>query len=92
MARADRDPLHERAQALGLHGLCARWPELGDEPWVAKLVEIEESERRRRSLVRRLAHAKIGAVRPIADFDWKHPKKLARDRIEEQAPAARGRG
>lgn len=83
MARADRDPLHERAQALGLHGLCARWSELGDDPWVARLVEIEESERRRRSLERRLAHAKIGAVRPMADFDWKHPKKIPRDRIEE---------
>lgn len=83
MARADRDPLRARVQGLGLHGLCARWTEIGDEPWVTTLVEIEESERRRRSLERRLAAAKIGAARPMADFDWKHPKKIPRDRIEE---------
>jgi DNA replication protein DnaC len=83
MARADRDPLHERAHALGLHGLCTRWNELGDAPWVPELVEIEESERRRRSLERRLRTAKIGAVRPIADFDWKHPTKIPRGQVEE---------
>ena len=83
MARADRDPLYERAHALGLHGLCARWNELGDAPWVPQLVELEESERRRRSLERRLRTAKIGAVRPIADFDWRHPTKIPRAEIEE---------
>ena len=83
MARADRDPLYERACALGLHGLCARWGELGDAPWVRQLIEVEESERRRRSLERRLRSAKIGAVRPMADFDWKHPKKIPRGQVEE---------
>ena len=83
MARSDRDALRERAEGLGLYGLCARWAEVGAEPWVARLVELEEEERRRRSLERRLAAAKIGAVRPMADFDWKHPKKIPRDRIEE---------
>ena len=83
MARADRDPLYERACALGLHGLCARWGEFGDAPWVPLLIEVEESERRRPSLERRLRRAKIGAVRPMADFDWKHPKKIPRGQVEE---------
>lgn len=83
MPKLDREPLLERARALGLYGLVARWPDLAHEPWVAHLVDLEESERRRRSLDRRLRHARLGPMRPLADFDWKYPKKIARPLIEE---------
>src|SRR5690606_828095 len=38
MPKLDREPLLERARALGLYGLVARWPDLAHEPWVAQLV------------------------------------------------------
>jgi hypothetical protein len=31
----------ERAAKLGLYGLLARWDELGEEPWVERLLEVE---------------------------------------------------
>jgi DNA replication protein DnaC len=83
MAKHEHDTLLKRAQDLGLHGLCARWDELGAEAWISTLLGIEEDERRRRSQQRRLEEAKIGAVRPMADFDWKHPRKIERGRVQE---------
>jgi len=75
--------LRERARALGLHGLLLRWDELGREPWIPRLLEVEEEERSRRSLLRRLRNARIGRFKPIADFDWKWPREIPRQRIEE---------
>lgn len=75
--------MRERACALGLHGLWLRWDEFGREPWIAQLLEIEESERSRRSLERRLRNARIGRFKPIADFDWKWPREVPRQRIDE---------
>jgi len=83
MAKAEREALRGRAQELGLYGLCARWTEICGEAWIPTLIELEEAERRRRSLQRRLDDARIGTVRPMADFDWKHPRKLSRARVEE---------
>lgn len=34
------DPLRLRARALGLYGLVARWSEVSQEPWPARVVEI----------------------------------------------------
>lgn len=75
--------LRQRALALGLHGLLARWDELAHEPWLRTVLDIEEAERQRRSLERRLAAAKLIAMKPIADFDWKHPKTIDRGLVEE---------
>ena len=70
-----RDNLKQRASALKLHGLIAHWEETpeADWPWVRKLIEWEELERRRRGLERRLAAAHIGRFKPLADFDWSWP-------------------
>lgn len=77
------DQLAQRARRLGLYGLLARWQELGDQPWVATLIDIEEAERSRRSLERRIRTSKVGRFKPIADFDWSWPDKVDRPLIEE---------
>lgn len=75
--------LCSRARRLGLYGLVDRWDEMGDEPWVEELLDIEEKERGRRSLERRLRNAKIGRFKPMADFDWEWPKKIDRDLVTD---------
>jgi DNA replication protein DnaC len=77
------DELMQRARRLGLNGLLSRWPELGEQPWVATLIDYEETERQRRSLQRRLRNSKVGRFKPIADFDWSWPAKIDRPLIEE---------
>ncbi len=72
-----------RLRRLGLYGLLGQLPELLAEPWLARVVDIEEAERTRRSLKRRLDHARLGAFKPIAEFDWAWPTKCDRAAIEE---------
>jgi DNA replication protein DnaC len=70
-----RDQLKQRAVALKLHGLSAHWDEVlaAEWPWVQKLIEWEEVERKRRGLERRMSAAHIGRFKPLADFDWSWP-------------------
>lgn len=75
--------VRERLRRLGLHGLLARWTEIADKPWLVELLAIEEDERQRRSLDRRLRNARIGAFKPMADFDWAWPKRIDRAAVEE---------
>lgn len=75
--------LRARLRQLGLFGLLARADEIANKPWLDELLNIEEAERQKRSLARRLRHARIGAFKPIADFDWAWPKKIDRQGIEE---------
>jgi len=77
------DNLLLRAQKLGLYGLVAHWSELRTHELVERLVEVEEHERKRRSLERRLKRSKIGAAKPMADFDWDWPSKIDRRQIED---------
>ena len=58
-------------------------PEILHEPWLARVIDIEDTERARRSLKRRLAHTRLGSFKPLADFDWLWPKKCDRAQIEE---------
>jgi DNA replication protein DnaC len=74
--------LHARAKALHLHGLLANWEEVATEDWVQRLIEWEEQERARRSLVRRLQDAHIGRFKPLCDFDWNWPKRCDRTAVE----------
>lgn len=71
------------AQALGLHGLLAQWSEVSDAEWLPWLLRLEEEERRRRSLDRRIRASTIGRFKPMADFDWSWPKKIDREAVEE---------
>lgn len=75
--------LQQRLEALKLHGLLAHFDEIAEKPWLAPLVEWEETERARRGLERRLKRARLGSFKPLADFDWSWPKKIDRPQIEE---------
>ncbi len=72
-----------RQRALGLYGLAVQDECLLAEPWVERVIDIEDRERQRRSLKRRLTNARIGAFKPIADFDWQWPKHIDRKLVDE---------
>ena len=76
------EQLRNRAAALRLNGVVAHWPEVATANWVPQLIQWEEEERTRRSLERRLADARIGRFKPLADFDWKWPARCDRGAIE----------
>jgi DNA replication protein DnaC len=73
----------QRLRQLSLYGLLAQAETLLHEPWLARVIEIEDAERARRSLKRRLTEARLGAFKPITDFDWSWPTKCERSLIEE---------
>lgn len=75
--------LRERLRRLGLFGLLANCDEIRDKPWINELLGLEEAERKRRSLDRRLRAARIGTFKAIADFDWSWPKSVDRSAVEE---------
>ena len=72
-----------RLRQLGLYGLLAQVETLMLEPWFARVIEIEDAERTRRSLKRRLDDVHLGAFKLIADFDWAWPTQCDRGLIEE---------
>lgn len=75
--------LKARLKALGLFGLIACFDQIADKPWLREVLAVEERERQKRGLERRLRHARIGAFKPMVDFDWKWPKKLDREAVDE---------
>lgn len=75
--------LKARATKLGLHGLVACWGDHGQAAWVPTLLELEEAERARRGLERRVRAARVGRFKLMADFDWSWPREIDRERIED---------
>ena len=75
--------LRARLRKLGLYGLLAQWDEIGNQPWLRQMIAIEEAERQRRSLARRLRGSRLGAFKPIVDFDWSWPRRIDRQAVEE---------
>ena len=73
----------QRLRRLGFYGLLAHAETLLNEPWLARVIDIEDTERARRSLKRRLDNSRLGAFKSIADFDWAWPAKCDRSLIEE---------
>src|SRR6266702_7745883 len=61
--------LRERLLRLGLHGLLANLESIRHEPWLPQLLQIEETERARRSLRRRLKAARLQKYNP-SGFGW----------------------
>ena len=53
------------------------------DPWLARVIELEDAERQQRSLKRRLNNARLGAFKPLADFDWAWPTKCDRPLLQE---------
>lgn len=83
MTAMPKEELRARLRQIGLFGLLAHADDIADKPWLHELLNIEEAERQRRSLARRLRHARIGSFKALADFDWKWPRKVDRQGIEE---------
>ena len=79
----DRDLLRQRLAKLGLWGLLRAIDESPPQPWLDEVIDVEEKERRRRSLERRLRSSRIGAFKPIGDFDWAWPSKADRATFDE---------
>lgn len=75
--------LKTRLQRLGLFGVISKWEAIGDDDVVERIVEIEEDERRRRSLERRIKSACLGPLKSMSDFDWEWPEKIDRDAVED---------
>ena len=83
--------LPEGLRALGLRRTAA---ELADvlaratrHRWspvqvLEELVRAEHQDRAQRSLERRLAQARLGPFKPMADFDWAWPKTVERAAVE----------
>ena len=81
----DEKLLKSRARDLGLYGLLTHFDDIkpSDYAWVARLLDWEEQEHKRRSLERRLRNARLGAFKQMPDFDWTWPKQCDRQLIEE---------
>jgi DNA replication protein DnaC len=77
------ESVQAQLRQLGLYGLLAHASNLVHEPWLAHVIDIEYSERQRRSLHRRLSDAHLGAFKTLADFDWQWPEKCDRSLLEE---------
>jgi DNA replication protein DnaC len=75
--------LLQRAKALKLHGIVARWEEIQEMPWVEEFIRWEEEERSHRGLKQRLHSARLDRFKPLTEFDWSWPKKCDREAIEE---------
>src|SRR5690554_3148062 len=87
-AAENLESLKQRLTQLGLYGLLAHWEEVATKPWLPELLGLEERERQRRSLERRLRTAKIGSIKPMSDFDWTWPPQ-DRPRGDRRALCAR---
>ena len=77
------DELRRRLEALGLRGLLDNWAEFQEATWLPRLVEIEEEDRGRRGLERRIRNARLGRFKPYADFDPIWPEKLDEDLLQD---------
>jgi DNA replication protein DnaC len=73
-----------RRTAAELSDLIARATKdrLGLVQRLELLADIEEDDRTKRSLERRLQCSKLGRFKPICDFDWQGPKRIDRERVE----------
>ncbi|HXH28419.1 MAG TPA: IS21-like element helper ATPase IstB [Candidatus Polarisedimenticolia bacterium] len=77
------EQLRRRAQRLGLYGVLSDFDALCQQPWLEPLLAREEAERARRSLQRRIQSARIGRFKDMADFDYRWPRKLDREQLDD---------
>jgi DNA replication protein DnaC len=88
---SDVTTLHQRLHALGLTAAADGLDDLVSlatkKRWsptqlFEHVADIEERERGRRSLERRLSRSHLGKFKTIADFDWNWPTKIDRSLVE----------
>lgn len=85
------DNLTDRLRALGLLVTSAtlndvvatatkkRW---GPRQLLEYIADVEEKDRARRGLERRMARSRLERFKPMADFDWNWPDKIDRELVE----------
>jgi DNA replication protein DnaC len=78
-----RSELEATLKKLHLFGCLAQLDELENEPWLTRLVALENEERTRRSLENRMRLSGLGSYKAVCDFDWTWPKKIDRSLVEE---------
>ena len=73
-----------RVTAEQLSDLVARATKerLGAAQLLELVCDLEEKDRARRSLERRLQRSRLGRFKTVADFDWSWPSRIDRDRVE----------
>lgn len=86
--------LRARLHALGLLSIASeaddivalatkkRW---GAAQLLEHITDLEERDRSKRSLDRRLSRSRLGKVKALADFDWSWPTKIDRPLVEAAA-------
>jgi len=68
---------------LKLYGLAANYENYRNEPWLQNLLQLEQDERKRRSLENRLRLANLGSYKPMVEYDWSWPTAVERYQCEE---------
>jgi DNA replication protein DnaC len=71
------------AKKLGFKALAANWNDYAGEPCIKKLLKLEEEDKNRRSLERRIRESQIKEMKPASDFDWNWPTSIDRELVEE---------
>jgi DNA replication protein DnaC len=79
----ERNELRNLADRLGFKGLAANWSDFANEPAIKRLLEVEEEDKNRRSLERRMRESQIKEMKPASDFDWSWPTSIDRELVEE---------
>jgi len=83
--------LRSNLRTLGLFRVAEDWSDFvaraTKHRWsptliLEELARLEMHERAKKSIERRMASARLGRFKTIADFDWNWPKKIDRDAVE----------
>jgi len=75
--------LKNLASKLGFHAIANNWNEYAECEWLEGLLLREQKEKEKRNLDTRMREAKIGAFKPISEFNWSWPEHIDREQIEE---------
>jgi DNA replication protein DnaC len=84
-------PLPDTLKSLGLRHTAAHLDDVvalaTKRRWsptqlLEHLADLEQQERARRSLERRLLRSRVGRFQPMSEFDWNWPKRVDRPAIE----------
>jgi DNA replication protein DnaC len=81
----DLDPaeIPARLKTLGLFGLLGCLPQIADKPWLREVLAVEERERQKRGLERRLRNSRVASFKPMTEFDWSWPKRIDREAVDD---------